>query len=556
MLDESDRLSLLALIVAVVALIVSAWQLAQQLFATATDGKRFCQGSVMGIWARKTRLSWRWSQIRFETKYTTPEIRMTSGIRDHGATSTGVGSTPRHSRLVYKIPILGWLSRVLNGPPEDWGRYFEVTTDRPDLPLEMQKTVRPRTDPSLNSTAEKLSWWKVKTWGRSYHEDSPDIVSWPIVLQWIYSSQVSAIRKLEVPTTNGKEDERNSEVDAKQSRVEDQEEHDEVPYRDILPEEKELKEDRVVVRLVERSWDLIPPDVVRLVLFKSSLRDLLHLSLIRPLAKSTIGTIIVIAHGVMLRSGMVFCCRRFRSGVMVLLLSICIVSFVGVFLSVCIASFMDLVMLLLAISIVIISFLILLLVVQLNRTHILGTIPLHKSSTLRTLLQITSTRIRRNRAIMLLSATLDTLIEAQMEVRTILVATGSGVPAAKDTERFVTSRVLGAVSLRTVAVIGPGFEVEVFGLTDWAGGCWVGYDGQHAENGGEVGEAGHDGVWVLEVAKVENFRTEWMSRRAGDVIWMVLLPQSDNSNDKAHPSMPRRFVIMEIKALMRCLHPV
>ena len=59
-LDESDRLSLLALIVAVVALFVSAFQLAQQLFATAIDGKRFCQGSVMGIWARKTRLAWRW----------------------------------------------------------------------------------------------------------------------------------------------------------------------------------------------------------------------------------------------------------------------------------------------------------------------------------------------------------------------------------------------------------------------------------------------------------------------------------------------------------------
>ena len=40
-MDEGDRLSLLALIVAVVALIVSGWQLAQQLFATATDGKRY-----------------------------------------------------------------------------------------------------------------------------------------------------------------------------------------------------------------------------------------------------------------------------------------------------------------------------------------------------------------------------------------------------------------------------------------------------------------------------------------------------------------------------------
>lgn len=298
MLDTSDRLSLLALIVAIVALIVSAWQLAQQLFATATDGKRFCQGSVMGIWARKTRLSWRWSQIRFETKYTTPEIRMTSGVRDDAATSGGCNSRPRHTRLVYRLPLLGWLARVFNGPPEDWHGYFEITSDRPDLPLEMRKTVRPKTDPNPVSKAEKVSWWIVRTWDRSYGEDSPDIVSWPIFLQWIYASQVNAIRKIDAPESNGVADVKDpsNHLDVQQSNAEYQKLSDEPAYRDLLPEERELGEDRVVVRLVERSWDLIPPDVVRWVLYKTSLRDLLHLSLFRPLAKSTVGTMIVITH--------------------------------------------------------------------------------------------------------------------------------------------------------------------------------------------------------------------------------------------------------------------
>jgi hypothetical protein len=286
----------LALIVAVVALIISGWQLAQQLFATATDGKRFCQGSVMGIWARKTRLSWRWSQIRFETKYTTPELRMTSGIVDETKTSSRAKRVAQHSRLVYRIPILGWLAEVFNGPPSDWDSYFELTSNQLDLPLEMRKTTRPDKDPVPISKAEAVSWWIVKTWDRTYSEDSPDIVSWPILLEWIYDTQIKSIRKVEPPKSNGEPNEAHDEVDDKKLERGRNKEESEPPYRTISSEEREQREDRVVVRLVERSWDLIPPDVVRWVLLKSSLRDLLHLSLFRPLAKSTVGTMIVVAH--------------------------------------------------------------------------------------------------------------------------------------------------------------------------------------------------------------------------------------------------------------------
>ena len=263
MLDTSDRLSLLALIVAVVALIVSGWQLAQQLFATATDGKRFCQGSVMGIWARKTRLSWRWSQIRFETKYTTPEIRMTSGIEDETKTSTRAKRVAQYLRLVYKIPALGWLVEVFNGPPSDWSGYFEVTSDQVDLPLEMRKTTRPDKDPVTISKAEAVSWWIVKTWCRTYSEDSPDTVSWPILLEWIYDNQIKSIRKVELRETNGEPNGVDDTVDIKKLEQGGRKEGSEPPYKTLSSEERDQFEDRVVVRLVERSWDLIPPDVVR-----------------------------------------------------------------------------------------------------------------------------------------------------------------------------------------------------------------------------------------------------------------------------------------------------
>ncbi|KAL9577539.1 MAG: hypothetical protein Q9212_006301 [Teloschistes hypoglaucus] len=64
-----------ALAVALVALAIAITQLCGQLFATA-DGYRRCQPSVMGAWARYTRLRWKWSEMRFETLFMAPEIRL------------------------------------------------------------------------------------------------------------------------------------------------------------------------------------------------------------------------------------------------------------------------------------------------------------------------------------------------------------------------------------------------------------------------------------------------------------------------------------------------
>lgn len=73
------NLAAAALAVALVALIIAVGQLLQQTLSTA-DGYRRCQPSVIGPWARKTRLKFRWSQFRFETFYTTPRISMASTL--------------------------------------------------------------------------------------------------------------------------------------------------------------------------------------------------------------------------------------------------------------------------------------------------------------------------------------------------------------------------------------------------------------------------------------------------------------------------------------------
>ena len=71
----SDNLAAAALAVALVALLTTVGQLLQQYFGTA-DGYRRCQSSVVGPWAKRTRLKFRWREFRFETLYTVPHITL------------------------------------------------------------------------------------------------------------------------------------------------------------------------------------------------------------------------------------------------------------------------------------------------------------------------------------------------------------------------------------------------------------------------------------------------------------------------------------------------
>lgn len=79
MADGGISFSGAALAVALTALIIAAAQVLQQVFSTA-EGYRRCQPSVLGSWAHKTRLTWRWSQFRFEVKFTTPDIILQTNV--------------------------------------------------------------------------------------------------------------------------------------------------------------------------------------------------------------------------------------------------------------------------------------------------------------------------------------------------------------------------------------------------------------------------------------------------------------------------------------------
>ena len=77
---NDTTISTIALAVALVALITTVSQVLGQFLATA-DGYRRCQASVMGGWAKMTHRHFRWSEMRFETLYTTPRFGL-SGIMD------------------------------------------------------------------------------------------------------------------------------------------------------------------------------------------------------------------------------------------------------------------------------------------------------------------------------------------------------------------------------------------------------------------------------------------------------------------------------------------
>lgn len=76
-MSTQESTAIIAIIIASIAFFITVAQLLQQLFGTAV-GYRNCQVSVIGDWAQLTKRKWRWSEFRFETKFSTPHIQVLS----------------------------------------------------------------------------------------------------------------------------------------------------------------------------------------------------------------------------------------------------------------------------------------------------------------------------------------------------------------------------------------------------------------------------------------------------------------------------------------------
>ena len=148
--SEQDNTAILAIVIALIAFFVTTAQLLQALFGTAV-GYRQCQPSVMGQWATKTKRKWRWSEFRFETIFTTPNIFLVNAADEPHQNHKGIHlikgdidsrretySTPSSQKVEYvatghvalaELPhdLVGWLS-LLNMLHLTQERVFEMTT--------------------------------------------------------------------------------------------------------------------------------------------------------------------------------------------------------------------------------------------------------------------------------------------------------------------------------------------------------------------------------------------------------------------------------------------
>lgn len=96
-----DGIALVALILSSVALVIALAQLLAQVVGTV-EGHRKCQASVMGKWSEHTHRHWRWTQFRFETRFTTPEIVLAPYYPTHSNTFAITGK--EESRTKTHVP--------------------------------------------------------------------------------------------------------------------------------------------------------------------------------------------------------------------------------------------------------------------------------------------------------------------------------------------------------------------------------------------------------------------------------------------------------------------
>ena len=153
---------------------------------------------------------------------------------------------------MYRVPLLKEFTAILNGPASDFDGYFDISSNNGDEPWELRRTTLPSEEIEPTNSIESLSKGLLKLWKSSYEEDSPDVVTWPSLLRSMYDNQVRAPPR---PMISHKRSKNSKGSDGQIEKGK---------YAESEHTPNDLRaEDRMVVRLVERSWDLVPPDVVR-----------------------------------------------------------------------------------------------------------------------------------------------------------------------------------------------------------------------------------------------------------------------------------------------------
>ncbi|EMC97210.1 hypothetical protein BAUCODRAFT_147358 [Baudoinia panamericana UAMH 10762] len=210
----SDTVAITALVVSLVALVIALLQLSQSIFLTA-DGYRNCSSEVIGVWAKRRRRVFVPSEFRLATKFTTPDIRVVATdeverirLRGHFVCSiTAPNMESHYVEVAQTIQPSGYVPWPRSGVKSG-----ESSSPSPrDVE---QRAIRVQTLPPLTISS------------RTHAEP---LVTWASLLREVHKVYVY----------NGSQAPR--------------------PGVAILVQEGET----CAVLYIERSWDFLPPDLVR-----------------------------------------------------------------------------------------------------------------------------------------------------------------------------------------------------------------------------------------------------------------------------------------------------
>lgn len=257
------NISVVALAISLIALFLTSIQLLQQLFATG-DGFRRCQDSVISLWSKEVKWRWRSTELRFETQYKTPHFT-TKEIRTPRDAEADIVDPPSWYRWIF----LGFqgLFKVFQRFELDIVDYLEsrnrstMDLDEKDEEVPKIAIVGSKNSKAATRTPQNDDKGKPLKDDTAYFFEHPDLVDWLNMLHQLHlwtDRALLADREPGPPT------------------------HD---HRPVLVWNKDNQAHLSVPAIIPRlhSWDLVPPDVVR------------------PLATSTVGDIIVLAGRMQLR---------------------------------------------------------------------------------------------------------------------------------------------------------------------------------------------------------------------------------------------------------------
>lgn len=246
---DQRSLAEVALVISLLGLGIALTQLLQALFNSA-DGFRRCQQTVIGQWYNYVRLNWRWSGFRYETVFATPTFTLKE-VDEHQRFLWQVEDDARHYRHRF-APLHTFILWLKSVPMSRHGDMIVITGTQ-------QSRRQTLTERDIASE-DPLRY--------------PELVGWLSLLESLHRKQEALLRESRdnlVPP--------DIRVTGKLDNILNSTSSEVAP----APLPARPRWTNFAIRLREQSWDFMPPDIVR------------------PLARSTLGDIMVIAHRLNMR---------------------------------------------------------------------------------------------------------------------------------------------------------------------------------------------------------------------------------------------------------------